>query len=96
METQQMGLALCATLGLSSCGAVSRVIDRAGERTEQIIKEVTPQVVESVFNTDAVAFLIVSVVGLGIIVVLVALLLLIGTARAWWKRIQLEKCSTVE
>jgi len=96
MRIPQMGLALCAILGLGSCGAVSRVIDQAGERTGQLIKEVTPQVVEAVFNTDAVAFLIVSVVGLGIIVVLVALLLLVGTTRAWWRRMQLEKCSKIE
>lgn len=51
------------------------------------IEEMMPQVVETFLNADAVAFLIVGVTGLGALVVLVALLLLLGTARAWWKRL---------
>lgn len=54
---------------------------------EKTIKEITPQIVEDVMNSDSVAFLIVSVVSLGSIVVLVALFLLLGSARAWWRRL---------
>ena len=88
MKRLLVSLTLCTLL--SSCGAI---IDKAGARTEQLIEKVAPKIIESVLNSDSIAFLIVSVVGLGIIVVLVALWLLIGTTRAWWKRIQLKKCS---
>lgn len=52
------------------------------------VEEMMPEVVESILNADAIAFLIVSVVALGSLVVIVALLLLLGTARAWWKRLR--------
>lgn len=57
------------------------------EEVRATVEEVVPRVVESILNTDAIAFLIVSVVTLGGLVVIVALLLLLGTARAWWKRL---------
>jgi len=88
-----MSLILCATLALGSCETVvDRAIDHVGDRTEQIINDVTPRIIESFLNADAIAFLIVSVVILGGLVVVIALWLLLGTTRAWWK--QLDKYST--
>ncbi len=57
------------------------------EEVRTTVEEMVPQVVESILNADAIAFLIVSVVALGGFVVVVALLLLMGTARTWWKRL---------
>ena len=56
----------------------------AGVRTT--VEEMMPEVVASILNADAVAFLIVSVVALGGLVLIVALLLLLGAARAAYKR----------
>ena len=118
-------LTLCATLGLSSCGALDGTLDKGGivgrdlvthtttelgklktetlkevkselselktetlREVRETIKEVTPQVVEDIMNSDAVAFLIVSVTLLGGLVVVVALLLLLGAARSAYKRWQ--------
>ena len=60
----------------------------------ETVKEVTPQLVEDVMNSESVAFLIVSVTALGGLVVVVALLLLLGAAKAVYKRWQHPKgCS---
>ncbi len=56
------------------------------QEVQETIKEVTPQVIEDVMNSDSVAFLIVSVTFLLGLVVIVALLLLLGAARAIYKR----------
>lgn len=50
------------------------------------IEDTMPQVVESILNADAIAFLIVAVTALGSLVVIVALLLLLGAAKAFYKR----------
>lgn len=55
--------------------------------TRKTIEEMTPRLVESFMNAEAVAFLIVSLTGLlGFVVVIVGLLLL-GSARALWRRL---------
>lgn len=41
--------------------------------------------IQGFFNSDVVAFVVVSIVGLLALVVLVALYLLIGFVRTWWK-----------
>ncbi len=66
---------------------ISKLKTETLEEVRTTVEEVMPQVVESILNADAVAFLIVSVVTLGGLVVIVALLLLLGTARAWWRRV---------
>jgi hypothetical protein len=117
-------LTLCATLGLSSCGALDGTLDKGGlvgrdlvthttaelgklktetikevkheiselkteilRETRATIEEMTPKVVESFLNAEAVAFLIVSLTGLLGFVVVVAGMLLLGAARALWKRL---------
>lgn len=57
------------------------------EEVRTTIEDVTPQIVESILNADAVAFMIVGITLLGGLVVVIALLLLLGTARAWWRRL---------
>ncbi len=108
MKRLLTSLALCATLALSSCGAVEHVIDQAGDEGKEIIthmtkeigklktetlaevrttvEEMMPEVVASILNADAVAFLIVAVVALGGLVVIVALLLLLGAVKTAYKR----------
>ena len=55
--------------------------------TRETIEEMTPKLVESFLNAEAVAFLIVSLTGLLGFVVVIAGLLLLGAARALWKRL---------
>lgn len=57
------------------------------QETREAIEEVTPKVVDAFLNAEAVAFLIVSITGLIGFVVVVAGLLLLGAARALWKRL---------
>lgn len=57
------------------------------QETRKTIEEMTPKLVESFMNAEAVAFLIVSLTGLlGFVVVIVGLLLLRAT-RALWRRL---------
>ena len=53
----------------------------------ETVKEITPQLVEDIMNSDSVAFLIVSITGLIGFVVVVAGLLLLGAAKALWRRL---------
>jgi hypothetical protein len=58
------------------------------QEVRQTIEEVTPKVIESFLNADAIAFLIVTVSLLGGLVVLTALWLILGAARTLYKRWQ--------
>jgi len=58
------------------------------KEVRETVEEMMPQVVQSILNADAVAFTIVSIVVLGGLVVLIALLLLLGAARTAYKRWQ--------
>jgi CHASE3 domain sensor protein len=66
------------------------------EEVRETIEEITPNIVEEILNADGVAFLIVSVAFLLGLVVVTALILLLGTARAWWRRIQSKPNSTTQ
>jgi hypothetical protein len=67
-------------------GELSELRSETLREVRKTIEEVTPQLVEDVMNSDSVAFLIVSVTLLGGLVVVVALLLLLDTARTVYKR----------
>ncbi len=65
------------------------------QEVRQTIEEVTPKIVESFLNADAIAFLIVAMSLLGGLVVLTALWLILGAARTAYKRWQHPPdCST--
>jgi ABC-type bacteriocin/lantibiotic exporter with double-glycine peptidase domain len=63
------------------------------EEVRETVEEITPKLIESILNADGVAFLIVSVTFLLSLVVVVALILLLGTAWSWWRRIRSDKDS---
>lgn len=58
------------------------------DTVEEVVPRVVDQAVERILGDEAVAFLIVTFTGLLGLVVVVALILLLGTARAWWKRLR--------
>ena len=57
------------------------------QEIKETIEEVLPNVVNTILNADAIAFLIVVITGLGALVVIVALLWLIGLFRVVYKRL---------
>lgn len=76
-------------------GLITHASDELGKLKTEILEEVEatiertmPQVIESILNADAVAFLIVAVTILGGLVIVTTLLLLLGAARAVYKRTQ--------
>lgn len=72
----------------------TEVLEEVRETLEEVTPNVVGSAVEEFLNADGVAFLIVSVTFLLGLVVVVALILLLGTARAWWKRIRSKPNST--
>jgi len=56
------------------------------EKVESTVSETVPSVVNTILNSEGVAFLIVTISVLLGFVVIAALYLLIGSARAGWKR----------
>jgi hypothetical protein len=64
------------------------IVPRAINRVELVL--------DNFLNSDVVAFVIVSATALLGAVVLVALFLLIGTARAWWRRKRCQGCSSAK
>lgn len=65
---------------------VSQLKTETLTEVKSTIEEITPKLIESVLNTDAVAFLIVATTSLLGVVVIVSLVLLLGAARALFKR----------
>ena len=88
------------TLMLTSCSTLDRVndtskdiIDYLGEKTDEITTDTLDKVestistaVDTLINSEGVAFLVVVATLLSSFVVLTSIYLLVGSARAGWKR----------
>jgi hypothetical protein len=68
--------------------AISDLKTEILQEVEEAVDRVVPRTIDTILDADAVAFLIVSVTFLLGLVVIVALVLLLGTARSWWKRLR--------
>ena len=66
-------------------GLISALKTETIQEVEEAVDRPLPRLINAILNADGVAFLIVSVTVLLGIIVLVALYLLIGSVRAWWR-----------